>query len=299
MDLSPTDRSEATCARYRLAEHRATQENNRGIDMKVIAIMGSPKGKGSGYKVVKKIEEKMKTLGDTEFEYLFLKDANIQLCKGCFACIGKGADKCPLKDDLASVEKKMLEADGIILSSPAYVFNVSWLMKNFIDRFAYANHRPRFFRQKVLTVVNTGGIGQKEALYSLKYALGGARIVHELGVVTPPWPEKEKAVEKRERAIAQAAENFYRACLDKNMHSPRINEYLGFMIMKHLATEIPDYLAADREYYADKEYYYDVKISLLTKLAAGTMFQIALLMMKDVGVGNVKWPKNEIKAEHV
>lgn len=265
--------------------------------MKVIAIMGSPKGKGSGYKVVKKIEEKMKTLEDVEFEYLFLKDANIQLCKGCFTCIGKGEARCPLKDDLASVEKKLLEADGIILSSPVYVLNVSWLMKNFIDRFAYTNHRPRFFRQKVLTVVNTGGIGQKEALSSLKYALGGARIAQELGVATPPWPEKEKAVEKKERAIAKAAENFYRACLDKNMPSPRFSEYMGFMILKHISAEIPDYLAADREFYAGKEYYYDAKISRLTKLAAGAMFRFAMLMMKDMGAGNVKWPRNEIKEE--
>jgi hypothetical protein len=81
------------------------------------------------------------------------------------------------------------------------------------------------------------------------------------------------------------------------MPSPRFNEYLGFMIMKHLAIEIPDYLAADRDFYAGKEYYYDVKISLLTKLAAGTMFRFIMLMMEDIGVGSVKWPKNEIKAE--
>ncbi len=265
--------------------------------MKIIAIMGSPKGKGSGYKVVKKIEEKMKTLGDTEFEYLFLKDANVQLCKGCFTCIGKGEGKCPLKDDLASVEKKLLEADGIILSSPVYVLNVSWLMKNFIDRFAYTNHRPRFFRQKVLTVVNTGGIGQKEALSSLKYALGGARIVHELGVATPPWPEKEKAVEKKERAINKAAENFYRGCLDKSLPSPSFYEYMGFLILKKISAELPDYLAADLKFYAGKDYYYDVNINPIKKLAAGAMFRFAMLMMKDMGPGNVKWPRNEIKDE--
>lgn len=265
--------------------------------MKVVAIMGSPKGKGSGYKVVKKIEEKMKTLGDTEFEYLFLKDANIQLCKGCFTCIGKGEDKCPLKDDLASVEKKLLEADGIILSSPVYVLNVSWLMKNFIDRFAYTNHRPRFFAQKMLTVVNTGGIGQKEALSSLKYALGGARIVRELGVATPPWLEKEKAVEKKERAISDAAEKFYKACLDKSLPSPSLYEYMGFLILKHISTEIPKYMAADLKFYDGKEYYYDVKINPLKKMAAGIMFRLVMRMMKDMGPGNVKWPRNEIKEE--
>jgi len=40
--------------------------------------MGSPKGKGSGYRVVKMIEGRMKTIGSVEFAYLFLKDANLK-----------------------------------------------------------------------------------------------------------------------------------------------------------------------------------------------------------------------------
>ena len=45
--------------------------------MKIIAIMGSPKGKGSGYKIVKMIEDRMIAMVKVEFEYLFLKDANL------------------------------------------------------------------------------------------------------------------------------------------------------------------------------------------------------------------------------
>jgi hypothetical protein len=37
--------------------------------------MGSPKGKGSGHKIVRMIEDRMKAIGDIEFAYLFLKDA--------------------------------------------------------------------------------------------------------------------------------------------------------------------------------------------------------------------------------
>ena len=150
--------------------------------MKILSIMGSPKGKGSGYQIVKKIEDRMRALGDVEFEYLFLKDANLKLCTGCYTCLAKGEDRCPLKDDRAEIEQKLLAADGVILSTPMYVLNVSWLMKNFIDRFAYANHRPRFHNQKVMTVVNMGGDNPKTALSLLRYALGGSRIVHELGL---------------------------------------------------------------------------------------------------------------------
>ena len=36
--------------------------------MKVLAIMGSPKGKGNGFRVTRRIEEPMQQLGDVEFE---------------------------------------------------------------------------------------------------------------------------------------------------------------------------------------------------------------------------------------
>jgi len=46
--------------------------------MKILAIMGSPKGKGSGYKVVKMIENRMIAEGDVEFEYLFSEECKPQ-----------------------------------------------------------------------------------------------------------------------------------------------------------------------------------------------------------------------------
>lgn len=166
------------------------------------------------------IENRMK--GDVEFEYLFLKDANLKPCIGCYNCMAKGEDKCPLKDDRAAIELKLLAADGFILSSPVYVGNVSWLMKNFIDRFAYMNHRPRFHHQKMLTVVNMAGTDRKGALPVLNIALGyarGVRIVHKLAIATPPWPQTERTVAQKEQVIDAAAKKFYRirfmACGEK------------------------------------------------------------------------------------
>jgi multimeric flavodoxin WrbA len=51
--------------------------------MKILAIMGSPKGKGAGYKIVQKIEEELNKLGEVSMEYLFLKEANLELCREC------------------------------------------------------------------------------------------------------------------------------------------------------------------------------------------------------------------------
>jgi len=258
--------------------------------MKIIAIMGSPKGKGSGYRIVKMIEDRMKAMGDVEFEYLFLKDANLRPCTGCYTCMAKGEDKCPLKDDRSAIEQMLLEADGIILSSPVHVANVSGLMKNFMDRFAYTNHRPRFYRQKVLTVVNMAGTDKKEALLALKYVLGGRQIVHELSIQTPPWLQTERSVAKKERAIDAAAKKFYRACLDTSLATPTFGRYMNFLMMQTLSLACRESLPADYAYYNGKAYYYDTNINPIKAAVAKAIVGVMMNMMKDMGPGNVPWP---------
>jgi len=133
--------------------------------MKVIAFLGSPH-KGNGYRISKAIEQELKQLGVEEFERIWLKDVHMEVCMGCFACFSKGKDFCPLKDDKPEIERKLLESDGVILISPGYAWNVSGLMKNFIDRFAYTLHRPIFFDQSLMLVAN-GGSGLKKVMKSL------------------------------------------------------------------------------------------------------------------------------------
>lgn len=263
--------------------------------MKIVAIIGSAKGKGAGYKIVRMIEDRMKAMGDVEFAYLFLKDANLKPCAGCYNCMAKGEDKCPLKDARAAIEQQLLAADGLILSSPVCVNNVNWLMKNFIDRFAYLNHRPRLHRQKVLNVVNMAGTDKQEALAALKIVLGGARgvrTVHELAVATPPWRQTARAVAAKERAIDAAAKKFYRACLDTSMPSPTFHSYMDFLIMQRLSLACRQYLPADYAFYNGKTYYYDADVNPITaaaaKILAGGLMH--LYMMKGVGPGNVSWP---------
>jgi multimeric flavodoxin WrbA len=258
--------------------------------MKILAIIGSPKGKGSGYRIIRKIEDRMKAMGDVEFEYLFLKDANLKHCTGCYTCMAKGEDKCPLKDDRAMIEQRLLATDGAILSSPMYVLNVSWLMKNFIDRFAYTNHRPRFHRQKVMTVVNMGGDSPKMALSMLRYALGGSRIVHELGIATPPWPQTERAVAKKERAIDAAATKFYHACLDASLPVPTLQCLILFFLRQKAYFECRQYLPADHAFHHGQAYYYDTKVNPIKAAAAKAVVGVMMNMMKDMGPGNVSWP---------
>jgi len=60
----------------------------------VLVIIGSPRKMGNSYKIVKRIEERMRTLGDIEFNYLFLRDAHLELCRGCWSCFLEEDDRC-------------------------------------------------------------------------------------------------------------------------------------------------------------------------------------------------------------
>lgn len=263
--------------------------------MRILAVIGSPKGKGSGYRVVRMIEDRMKVMGEVEFACLFLRDANLKPCTGCYACMARGEDKCPLKDDRAAIERELLAADGVILSSPMCVLNVSWLMKNFIDRFAYANHRPCFHRQKVLTVINMGGDSPGAALSFLRHALGGSRIVHELGIATPPWPQTKRAIEKKERALDVAARKFYRACLQTSLPSPTLYDLILFYVRQKAYIRCPQSLPTDNVYYSGKAYYYETKISPIKAATARAVAGIMLSLAKDTSPGDIPWPATKEK----
>lgn len=100
--------------------------------MKVIAINGSSRKSGNTTKIIEVVFGELKKFG-IECELIELAGRDIQPCKGCFACSGKG--NCVFKhDDFCEVMEKMKSADGIILGSPVYSADVSGIMKNLLDR---------------------------------------------------------------------------------------------------------------------------------------------------------------------
>jgi NAD(P)H-dependent FMN reductase len=249
--------------------------------VKILAILGSPKKMGTGYKVVQQVERKMKELGDFEIDYLFLKDADLGLCRGCFLCVAKGEDLCPMNEDRMAIEKRIEGAGGIILVSPGYVQNVSWLMKNFIDRFAYTHHRPKFLDKKVMIIAN-GGAGLAKVLDSLRIAIGGPEVVSELAYVKTPWPISPKVDRKQEKRLEQATEKFCRA-LSERGKEPSFASYMAFRFFKEISPSVKEHLPADYEFYKDKkDYYYDTKIGASKKICASILFKIVTFFMRDM-----------------
>ena len=69
-----------------------------------------------------------------EVEYVKLKDMKINSCTGCYTCWTKTPGECIFKDDMTDLRLKFRKADLIIFASPLYIFNVTGIMKNFLDR---------------------------------------------------------------------------------------------------------------------------------------------------------------------
>lgn len=99
--------------------------------MKILGISGSPRQGGNTETLVRAVLEGAAARGcDTEL--VSLGGLQIGECLGCNQC----ADtfRCVLRDDMQSLYQKLEEADGLVLGSPTYFYQVTGLTKLFLDR---------------------------------------------------------------------------------------------------------------------------------------------------------------------
>lgn len=255
--------------------------------MRILAIIGSPRKKSNSYALTRRVEEQMKLLGDVEFEYLWLRDANLEPCRGCYVCLDKGEQFCPIKgDDRPEIEARMEKADGVVFVSPVYVYNVSWLMKAFVDRFAYVCHRPRFHGKPAMAIATTGAVGLNLVLWLLSFppTSWGFHVVHKLGARTPASPEHTTERQRRRTAkhVERAVRTFYRAVESANPPSPGWIQVVAFALQKHAFSQAaPE--SADYRYWREKgwlepdaRFYTKARTSLLGRVLAGLIARIML-----------------------
>ena len=233
--------------------------------MKILAICGSPR-KGNTYSVLASIKE---TYPDIDFKVLQLSELNFELCKGCYACIKRGEDKCPIKDDRDMIINEILDNDGLILASPVYSHMVSATMKNFFDRFGFYAHRPHFFDKYAMSIVTCSGYGAEEAIkYMNKMLLVfGFNLVSALELHFRPgkMPEKNK-IQNQEKTI-KAFDKFIARIEKGGRDNPPLNMLVPFNIFKYVSKIDKETMQADYEYYKDKtDYYYETKIPFVKKM---------------------------------
>lgn len=97
----------------------------------VLIISSSPRRHGNSDLLCDMFAKGAEESGNN-VEKIFLKDKEINYCTGCGVC--NTTHRCVIKDDMAEILDKMVNADVIVLATPVYFYSMAAQMKTLIDR---------------------------------------------------------------------------------------------------------------------------------------------------------------------
>ncbi len=140
--------------------------------MKITVINGTEK-RGVTYRLKEIFLSEFRGNADIT-EYALPKDCP-NFCVGCTSCIRKGETTCKDADVIGMIENSLLEADLIVMTSPAYVMHTTGAMKALLDHFAYRwmPHRPAaaMFSKRAVILTQCLGAGAKSAARDIRHSL--------------------------------------------------------------------------------------------------------------------------------
>ena len=250
---------------------------------KVTAFIGTETRKYT-YRAVQEFEKRLKERGEVEFEYVFLSDYTLDYCRGCKVCFDRGEEYCPLKDDRDVLLRKMEESDGVVFASPNYAFHMSARMKNFLDRAAFAIHRPKFFGRPCTAVVAQGAFGGGDIVKHLGTAGANMGFHTTKGCcVTTREPMTDARSNKLVQETRKAADRFHEA-LSRPTPAPSFSRLMLFRVTRSSISALDDSYR-DYRYYRDmgwfeSDYFHETKLNPLKKLAGGVSDFVGRQMAK-------------------
>lgn len=244
--------------------------------MKVTAFVGSAR-KRHTYEATRRFLENLEALGGVESELVVLSEYGIGTCRGCMLCFDRGEEFCPMKDDRDVLIEKMMVSDGVVFASPNYSFQVSAILKIFLDRLGFVCHRPRFFGKTFTCVVAQGIHGGGKIVKYLDF------FAHSIGfrrvkgcVVKAMEPVNPKARRHNETALAALSRRFHARLRRPPFSAPTVLDLMIFrMARMSVSRMLPDH-SPDHSYYREKgwldsDFYYPTRLNPLKK-AAGAIF---------------------------
>jgi len=244
---------------------------------KVLALVGSGHRGGATYTAARNLIDNLEAFGDVQGEIAVLSDYNIGICRGCKTCFAHGEERCPLKDDRDVLLRKMDDADAVVFASPNYSWQVSGLMKVFLDRIGFAFHRPRFHGKTATSIVVQGIMFGGRIRKYLEFVAGGLGFKTVKGsVIHTLEPMTEKALSRMDDALAKQARRFHRQLLRPAYPAPSL---FALMMFRMGRTGINLYAAqdeADWAYYRDhgwfeSDFYYPAHLGPFKKIL-GALF---------------------------
>ena len=187
--------------------------------MKFTAFNGSPAGEKSATGRMLGAFLAGAARAGAETELYHLGDYSVGQCQGCFACWFRTPGQCVRHDDMEKLLRVYRSADVVCFGSPVYSWNMTALLKNFVDRliplkspllteqngsFDMADAAPR--QQRFVTVSNCGFPGENNfsiirAAFSC--CAPSLEIYRNCGKLLV---SKQESVQERVRAYLQAVE---------------------------------------------------------------------------------------------
>ena len=232
---------------------------------KVIAI-NSSKRKKNTYNIINDIKNQLSNK-NVEIEIINLFDFQIDCCLGCESCIrGKS---CSLNDDTEILMEKLISCDGVILSSPVYVSNISGKLKTFIDRTCVWFHRPELVGKPVLLISTTAGSDLKYVLnYLEKVSIEwGLHPTNKIGRTVTNINEIVKPDEY--------SDFINHIHMNINCYKPSLKQLFMFQVQKVLALKV---MKIDYDYWVSHKwhnniYYYDCNINIINRYISNIFFK--------------------------
>lgn len=217
-----------------------------------IAVIYSNARKGSTYHCVQIFKEALAKENAVDYTEFTLPADMPHICLGCFSCFEKGEGQCPHAGFVQPIVNAILEADGIILSSPVYSLDASCAIKSLFDHMCYLwiSHRPReeMFNKAAMVISTTAGAGVRTSVKTLRKSprYWGVKRIYGFGMAVRAsrWAHiPDKAKRRITAKLTKRAKQFNRAIVDRDTLKPRLFIRLMFPFMgKMIGGYAPDSL---------------------------------------------------------
>lgn len=226
--------------------------------MKIAVINGTEK-RGITYRLKEIFLQSFQ--GANIVEFYLPKDCP-SFCVGCTNCFLNGEKNCKDFDYINSIEKSLIEADLIVMTSPAYVMHATGAMKALLDHLGYRwmPHRPapEMFGKRAVIITQCLGAGAKSSAKDIKHSLSWWGI-SKIGVFNGSlmhdiiWDKlSEKKRKKFAKNINKLACQFAKINYAKPAHT-KLSTKIKFMFCRFIQMQ----LRKNGVVGLDNEYWYD------------------------------------------
>jgi multimeric flavodoxin WrbA len=252
------------------------QPEGKNAMKKVTAFVGSSR-KRNTYRAAEQYLNNLKAMGDFETEIVVLSDYQLGICRGCQMCFNKGEEFCPLKDDRDVLFAKMMASDGVIFATPNYVWDMSGIMKVFLDRFGFACHRPRYFGKAFTSIVVQAVSRGEKIVDTFDWTANTLGFNTLKGMtITAFDPHTEQQEQKINQDLARHSRRFFDLLEKPAFCSPTLYQLMFFRVARTMVHTNADRNSLDYQYFAhnrwfESDYYYPARLSTVKK-AVGTFF---------------------------